>query len=193
MKENTLKRPQILRERQDLTNWIISFLVISLVLFPFISAFNDMLTNWVISLKAYGVLTEIIVPQEIKWTVTVLRLIGINAQATKEYILIPDSDKSLIFEIIWNCIGWQSLVMFILTSVIAFSGKFSVFSKIKAVTLGIIGTLLINIFRIVFVIWLYSVVGGGIALIFHDYGALVLNTFWLIFFWSFAYSYILEE
>lgn len=193
MKEDSPKRPQILRRREDPTSWIIGFLAISLMLFPFVSAFNDLLTNWIIGLKGYHLLTDIVVPQEIKWTVTILRFIGIEAVATKEYVLIPGSDKNLLFEIIWNCVGWQSIVMFILTAVIVLSGKFSVLSKLKSITLGVIGTMLVNILRIVLVICLYRFVGGPVALVFHDYGALITNTLWLIGFWLFSYSFLLID
>lgn len=193
MKEIIPNQPNILNRKENPSTWIIGFLVFSLTLFPFVTAFNDFLTNWMLNLKAYNILTDIIVPQQIKWVVVILRFIGIEAQATREYILIPSAEKNLLFELIWNCIGWQSFVMFILTALIMLSGKFMLFSKIKAIVLGVIGTVLVNILRIVFVIWLYSVVGGGFAVVFHDYGALITNTFWLICFWLFVYSFVLEE
>jgi exosortase/archaeosortase family protein len=186
-------KPKLLKPRKDPSYWVIGFLVISLALFPFVSAFNDLLTNWVIGLKAYSFMSDTVVPQQIKWVVAILNFAGIKAQATKEYIIIPSDDKNLLFELIWNCIGWQSFVMFILTSIIMLSGKFTLFSKIKAIILGIIGTILLNILRISVVITLFSFIGGGVALVFHDYGALITNTMWLIIFWIFVYKFILDE
>lgn len=186
-------KPKILKPNEGPTSWIIGFLVINLILFPFVSAFNDFLTNWMISLKTYQFLSEFIVPLEIKWVVAILGGIGVEASATKEYIFIPTSEKKLLFEIVWNCVGWQSFVMFILTAVVSLTKKFTALSKLKAIFIGIVGTILINVLRITSVIWLYSFIGGGLALVFHDYGSLLINTIWLICFWMFIYSFVLEE
>lgn len=192
MKRIQSKRPVVFSPKPDVMIWVIGFLVISLAILPFMAAFNDILTNWVISLKTYRWLTEIVVPQQIRWTVTILRVVGVEAQATSEYILVPINGKPMVFELIWNCIGWQSLVMFVLSAGVMLRGKYGWLPKVKAVSLGIVGTVFINTIRIAVVIWLFRFLGGGAAVIFHDYGALLINTSWLIVFWWFSYEFILE-
>lgn len=192
MNEENPEKPVILAKRQDKLIPLISFLALALLALPFISAFNDFITGRVISLKAYRILSEVIVPTEIRWIVVILRLIGIEAKATSEYIILPMEGTNFLVELIWNCIGWQSLVMFIISSMIILKGGFSFVSKIKAVVLGIVGTVIVNILRIVAVIFLYKSVGGAAAAVFHDYGSLLVNTGWLLAFWWFSYRYILE-
>jgi exosortase/archaeosortase family protein len=193
MNENNPEKPVVLGRRQDKLIPLISFLALALIALPFISAFNDFITGWVISLKAYRILSEVIVPTEIRWIVVILRLIGIEARATAEYIILPMEGTDFLVELIWNCIGWQSLVMFIISSMVILNREFGFISKLKAVILGLVGTVMVNILRIVFVIFLYKAVGGATATVFHDYGSLLVNTAWLLIFWWFCYRFVLEQ
>ena len=96
--------------------------------------------------------------------------------------------------IAWNCIGWQSLLFFLLTAWVGFQGeKFTFSSKIKAWLIGFLGTFLVNIIRITLVILLAYYFGQNIAIIFHDYGSTFAVIGWLFFFWWFAYRFVLEE
>jgi exosortase/archaeosortase family protein len=193
MEDEAINKPNIFPKRRDPSIALIGFLVIGLAVLPFIAAFNDLITNLAINIKAYKLLSDIVVPQQIRWVVTILRLLGVEANATKEYIILPMGGKNFLVELIWNCIGWQSLVMFILSGFIVIKGGFTWLSKIKSMLVGIIGTVFVNTFRIVIVILLYRFIGGSVAQIFHDYAALLTNTAWLLYYWKFSYKYILEE
>jgi exosortase/archaeosortase family protein len=87
----------------------------------------------------------------------------------------------------------QSLIMFLVTLLVGFQQRFSWLSKVKTIVLGLIGTIFVNIFRIVMVIMMFLVFGRVIGLVIHDYAALLTNTLWFITFWWFSYAYILEN
>lgn len=173
--------------------WLFVVLALGLMILPFISAFNDVLTRLIISLRGYRVISEVIVPAQVKWVVVILRLWQIPASAAGEYIVVDKADQPLLVEVIWNCVGWQSMLTFLLTVAIGFQAKYSISSKTRVLIVGIIGTILLNVLRIAVVIALFSWVSPVIAEVFHNYGALVTNTGWLFGFWWFAYEFMLEE
>ena len=171
---------------------IFILLALGLMLLPVIGAFNDGLTRLVLSLRGYRLIAEVIVPMEVKWVVVLLRLVGVPAQAAGQYVLIEQARRDLLVEIIWNCIGWQSMLMFGITAFLGLQRRFSFISRCKALVLGLMGTVMVNILRISLVILLFRFFGQSIGLMAHDYGALLTNTGWLFVFWWFSYAYILE-
>jgi len=66
-------------------------------------------------------------------------------------------------------------------------------SKFKALIIGLLGTFLVNILRIVVVILVAYYMGQFTAAIVHEYGSLLVSIVWLFFFWWFVYSFVLEE
>ena len=71
-------------------------------------------------------------------------------------------------------------------------GAWKTLSKVEVVILGVLGTFLINLFRMAFITSLAYYVNHIAAMIIHDYFAAFIALIWLIFFWWFSYSYILE-
>lgn len=171
------------------------FLILILVLmfFPLMATFNDMLTRIVINLKGYYLIREFIVPFEVRLTAVILSLFGAEVAVTKEYIVLGGGSQRFIAEIVWNCIGWQSILFFIITVFIGLQGdKYTNTSKLKAFVIGALGTFWVNIFRIVIVVLVAYKFGQLPATIVHDYGSLLAVILWLFFFWWFSYSYVLE-
>ncbi len=82
---------------------------------------------------------------------------------------------------------------FLVSALVGFSGQYTRFSKVKALLFGLGGTFLVNIFRISLVAILAYFLGHFPALIFHDYGSLFILVAWMITFWWFSYSFVLEE
>ena len=172
---------------------IFLILVLILSLLPFMATFNDILTRIVINLKGYWFIRDIIVPFEVKMVGGILTLFGMQVTVTKEYVVLGNT-QPFIAEIIWNCIGWQSLLFFILTSWVGLQGdKYTNASKVKTLIIGLLGTFLVNILRIVVVILVAYNVGNLTAAIVHEYGSLLVSIVWLFFFWWFVYSFVLEE
>jgi len=59
--------------------------------------------------------------------------------------------------------------------------------------IGILGTFLINLLRIALTVVLLVVSRPLFAVVFHDYLAAIMTIIWLVIFWWFAYSFVLEE
>lgn len=174
--------------------WIFAILVAALMVFPVFVSLNELLTAIVLNLKGYRFVLKFIVPLEVRWVSAILNFLGVNAYSAGEYVLIRQIGRqSALVELIWNCVGWQSLIMFIVTGIVGFSRDYSIISRIKAFVLGFLGTFLVNILRIVLVILAFSGVSPKIASVFHEYGALIINTGWLFFFWWFVSNFILEK
>ena len=92
----------------------------------------------------------------------------------------------------WNCLGWQSAPLLIVSLFARLRGKFNNISRIKCMMLGFTGTLLVNIFRMsIIAIGIYYV-NSLAAQIVQDYFVAFLTLIWLIFFWWFSYSFVLE-
>ena len=171
------------------------FFILSLVLVftPLITTFNDTLTRVVMRLDIYKYIQNVIVPWEIRMVGVILWPFGFQPSVIGEYLAIGEKQPFLI-EIAWNCIGWQSLLFFVLTSWIGLQGdKYSNFSKIKAWMIGFLGTFLVNLLRIALVALIAFYFGQNVAIIFHDYGSTLIVLGWLFLFWWFSYSYVLEE
>ena len=171
---------------------IFILLALGLTVLPVVGAFNDGLTRLVLSLRGYRLISEVIVPMEVRWVVVLLRFFGVPAQAAGQYVLVEQVGRDLLVEIIWNCVGWQSLLMFGITAFLGLQRRFSFLSRCKALLLGLTGTVMVNILRIVLIILLFRFFGQSIGLVFHDYGALLTNTGWLFLFWWFAHGFVLE-
>lgn len=193
-----LRKPQLRLDslvhpsRQALTV-VLLLLVGGLMVLPLVNLFNDIVTQAALSLKAYRIVSNYIVPLEVTWVVVLLRFLGVTAAASGEYVMVGEAGRQTMVEIIWNCVGWQSVLMFVITVIVGLRGGFSFFSKLKTLSLGLVGTVMVNIIRITLVILLFQKLDQRLAMVFHDYGALLTNTGWLLLFWWFSYAYILED
>jgi|SRR3989344_9588798 len=175
---------------------ILLILVIVLTFMPFISTFNDLLTRAVMRLDFYRFIQNVIVPWEVRMVGVILWPFGFRPSIVGEYLSIGSPSTSsgrFLIEIAWNCIGWQSLLFFIITTFVGLQGdRYTNFSKIKALIIGFLGTFLINLFRIAGVALIAFYFGQNIAIVFHDYGSTIAIIVWLLIFWWFSYSFVLE-
>ncbi|MBI2021506.1 exosortase/archaeosortase family protein [Candidatus Daviesbacteria bacterium] len=174
--------------------YIFLILVLMLVILPFMNTFNDLLTRMVIRLDYYKVIQNIVVPWEIRMVGVILYPLGFKPEVVGEYLAINSGKSPFLIELAWNCIGWQSLLFFIMTGWIGFQGeKYTNISKVKAWLIGLLGTFLINLIRIVVVVLIAYFFGQRVGIIFHDWGSTLAIVGWLFLFWWFSYSFVLEE
>lgn len=173
--------------------YIFLILVMALTFMPFITTFNDVLTRIVMSLDAYRIIQQYIVPWEVRLVGVLLLPFGFKPLVVGEYLSVGKENEMLI-EIAWNCIGWQSLLFFVMTAWVGLQGdKYSMFSKFKAFLIGLLGTFLINLLRIALVVIVSYYFGQSVAIYVHDYGSLIIVVAWLFVFWWFSYAYVLED
>ena len=104
----------------------------------------------------------------------------------------PSGGNEVVY-LIWNCLGWQSLLFVLISLIIGLQGKFSKLSIIHVIVIGITGTFLLNILRITVVSLLGAYLSSIFRVVFHDYLAGFLTLVWLFIFWWFSYKYVLEE
>ncbi len=173
--------------------WIFLIITLILMLMPFMGMFNDLLTRFVKHFDIYQIIQKYVIPWEVRLVGAILLPLGFAPQVQGDYLLIGKG-RPLLIEIAWNCIGWQSLLFFILTGLVGFSGeRYTLFSKIKAWVIGFLGTFLVNLLRITIVVLVSYYIGQSAAIVVHDYGSLLAVVCWLFFFWWFAYAFVLEE
>lgn len=181
-----------MKEKQTFST-IFILLIVMMVSLPFLTTFQDILTRILMSFSGYRVLQNFIVPYEIRIVASFLTLLHIPVAANNLFIQFTKNGQTQVVYIIWNCVGWQSFLVLIITFISGFSGHFTKISKIESLLIGIVGTYLINVLRLILVMLMYYFTGRGIGLVFHDYFSSLLSIAWLFAFWWISYSFVLEK
>lgn len=173
--------------------YILALLTLVLIFIPFITTFNDVLTRGAMRFDYNSIIRKNVIPWIVRMVGVVLYLFGFKPSISGDFLVIG-GEKPFLIEIAWNCIGWQSLLFFVMTSWVGLQGeKYSLISKIKSWLLGVMGTFLVNLTRILIVVMVSYYFNQKLALIVHDYGSTFLVVGWLMFFWWFSYRFVLEE
>ena len=177
--------------RRDSNLTIIAMACALLMLLPLVTTFDEMLTSWAMLLGAANPL-QAIVPTEARMVVSLLSVLGVHAAASGSHLVVWDATGSMhVLFISWNCIGWQSLVLFAVSLISGLRGGHSLEARLQVVCIGIAGTMLLNLMRVAAVAWLAAAVGVAPAVLFHDYGGTVLFVGFLFGFWAFAQRWVL--
>ncbi len=164
----------------------------ALMLLPLVTTFDELLTNLALALGAGNPL-QAAVPFEARMVVTLLTGAGMRAAASGSHLVVWDRSGVMhTLFISWNCIGWQSLVLFGVSLVAGLRGERSVEARIQVVLLGLAGTILLNLLRVAAVAAIAATIGVTPAILFHDYGGTLLVIGFLFAFWAFAQRWILE-
>lgn len=172
------------------------FILLALILafLPLWTSLQDLLTRFVMNVGWYRGLQDLVVPYELKTVGSLLILAGLPIRVGAAYIeWTKSSGGNEVIYLVWNCVGWQTVVLFGVTLVTGLSGNHTRTSKLQALLIGILGTYLINIFRIALIVLVYFWVGRPFGIVFHDYFSNLLTISWLLFYWWFAYRFVLEE
>jgi exosortase/archaeosortase family protein len=172
---------------------LLALTAILLVVLPFVSTFDDVLTQIGMRLGIAGPL-QAIVPAEVRVTVVVLGLLGLHAAAAGNQLVVWNSSGApqTLF-ISWNCVGWQSLILLGLSLMVGLRTPVTMATRLEVIALGVVGTVLVNIARITLVCLLAALAGYLPAVLFHDYGGTLLLVGWLFTFWMIAYRWIVPE
>ncbi len=179
---------------KNISRILILILVFILISLPLFTTFNEILTKVAEKTGAYHFLTKNVVPFETRAVSIILRPLGIKAEPTASRLFIhhPQKGRTEIF-FSWNCLGWQSAILLILTLITGLAGNYSWNKKLETILLGISGTFLINLIRISVVVLVAYYFGQLPATIIHDYGGTLFTIFWFFFYWWFSYTFILES
>jgi exosortase/archaeosortase family protein len=181
-----------LKSRENVNLTIIALACGLLMLLPLVTTFDELLTAWAMHFGGSTPL-QAVVPAEARMVVTLLGLVGVRAAASGSHLVVWDGSGAMhTLFISWNCIGWQSLVLFAVSLVSGLRGGGSVESRVQVVLIGLAGTMLLNLARVAAVAWLAATVGMTVAVLFHDYGGTILMIAFLFAFWTFAQRWILD-
>jgi len=172
---------------------IFIFLAIVLLISPIITTSNEVLTSLVMKINLYQKIQNLITPPLIQMMAVILSFLGIKTEISLTSLALLGSSKKVILNISWNCIGWQSLFLLGLTFFTGLSGNYLFLSKLRCIAIGILGTFLVNIFRMTIVALIAFSLGSIPAIIFHDYFANFIPIIWFFIFWKFSFNFVLEE
>lgn len=191
------QRPKILSDETSLfeqSTFKTLFLLLAaiLLILPFITTFNEFLTTVVMKIQFYRVIQDFVVPYQVKMITVILRLLGIPAQPGLVTISFGRAIGQSV-EISWNCIGWQSLILLLISLFTGLQGPYRLYSKLQTVLIGFLGTFLMNLIRVTLVILVTYYFGRLPGMIFHDYFSTIMIIAWLFIFWWFSFSFVLER
>lgn len=179
-------------ERDNVNLTLIALACGLLMVLPLVTTFDELLTAWAMQLGANNPLQGV-VPVESRMVVSLLGLAGVHAAASGSHLVVWDSSGSMhTLFISWNCIGWQSLVLFGVSLITGLRGDQSPESRVQVVCIGVAGTMLLNLVRVSLVALIAATAGVTPAILFHDYGGTILFVGFLFAFWAFAQRWILE-
>jgi len=177
------------RESVNLT--VIAIACALLMVLPLVTTFDELLTAWAMRLGADNPLQGI-VPVEARMVVGMLGLVGVRAAASGSHLVVWDTAGSMhTLFISWNCIGWQSLILFGVSLLTGLRGAASMEARVQVVMIGLAGTMLLNLVRVSLVALIAATVGVAPAVFFHDYGGTLMFVAFLFAFWAFAQRWIL--
>ncbi|GHO85216.1 hypothetical protein [Dictyobacter formicarum] len=169
--------------------YLFTGLALFLAFFPFLTTFNEIGTRIAENSPLYHFLQEWVVPFEVKMVANILRLFAIKLSVYGNSTIAINHNLA---KISWNCIGWQSMLLVVISLIMGLQGNFTIASKIETILLALIGTYFINIFRMVFILWLLATANPLYALIYHNLLAIIVTLLWLFLFWWFSYGFVLE-
>ena len=157
---------------------------------PLILTFNDVLVRIALRISIYKWLQDVVTPIQAGLVKSVVGpfVPGVFVEGDK----VTAAGQTL--KITWNCMGWQSLILYLASVTIAFKGiSYTMISKFQAMVLGIIGLFWVNILRMSFTVILAAISMPVFKLIYHDYLAAATTILFLVIYWWFSFKYVLEK
>ncbi len=164
---------------------------VTFIILPFVTTFNEFLTKIVESLHFVAVIQGVAAPFMVRVVAVILQTVRIPTSIEGSFLYLGGRWMPLRIYINWNCIGWQSFVLFAFTLLTGLQGPYTRRSKLLTVLLGLEGTFLINIIRILIPTILAYHSGYIPAIVFHDYLGTLLTLLWMGFFWNYAFGSVL--
>lgn len=113
---------------------LLIFLVLILMVLPFVVTFNEFLTRIVESTFLFRALEKVVVPYEVMLVRTIIAYFGIET-AKGTVAVVKDGVPTGTY-IAWNCIGWQSLVILLFSLKSGLVKGFTRGSKLEAMMLA---------------------------------------------------------
>ena len=165
---------------------------LTFLVLPFTMTFNEFLTSLAIQSGLYAFIERFVAPYIAKMVAAVLKVFGFSVTTSGFLLAVEGGGKAIGVSIIWNCIGWQSLLLYAFTIVVGLKGSFTKASKLLCLIIGLEGTVIVNVLRIVAVILVSMFWGALPSALFHEYAGTILVLLWLVTFWQLSYKLVLR-
>jgi exosortase/archaeosortase family protein len=163
-----------------------------LLLLPLIVTLDDLFAVWASDL-GLDHLAAHMTPLETTLAAALLQLVGVDAAAAGDRLVTSAGGLHQTLVVTWNCSGWQAFLLLLASLVIGLRREQPLAARIEVALIGFAGMLLCNVLRIAVVALLGARFGYVPAVLFHDYGAVLLGVAWLFAFWELAYRWIFAE
>lgn len=181
--------------QKDVFKHILIWFVAILIFLPPFAALNSVMTKWLDRAQWYKPIQTYIVPWQAKLVSVTLKPFAVESKVTPDNVtaafFMIKNGAAIPVDLSWNCLGWQSMLLLIMSLIIGLKGNYTFFSRVKIIIFGLFGTLLVNVLRMSIIAIMIYYVSSFAALIVHDYFASFVTLIWLSFFWWFSYRYIL--
>jgi exosortase/archaeosortase family protein len=161
-----------------------------LLLTPFVATLDDLLAA-LAQRSGLDALVAGIAAPEARVVAAALNLIGVQAASDGPTLFVFGAHPVKLL-IGWNCVGWQGLVIFGITLLVGLRPQEHWEAYLHVIAIGIAGTVLVNLARIVIVSMFATSAGYYPAIFVHDWAATLFTVAWLAGFWIFAQRWILE-
>ncbi len=184
-------------KQKELFQLLLAGLAIMLLVLPTFAALNSLLTEIFDKAAWYRPIQQYVVPWEARLVSVALMPLGIESKVTPESsvaaLYMIKQGASIPVDLSWNCLGWQSILLLLVSFIAGLRGNFTAVSRIKCILFGLLGTILVNVFRMTFIAGGIYYVSSLFGMIIHDYFAAFITIIWLGMFWWVSFAYILEE
>jgi len=177
-------------DRQRTVMVLVAAAAVLLLILPLVVTFNEAITAAVQAIGGDRVLADWVVPSESRVAAALLMVLGIPVAVGPGTLVLGSGDFPTVLRISWNCVGWQSVILFGLSCVTALQGH-AKGMKIVVAGFGFSGLLLMNVVRIAVVGAVAWWAGEVPAIVVHDYGTVLFSIAYLLGFWILAYSTVL--
>jgi len=168
--------------------------VSAILLTPLTNALESALTQLAITLGLDVFIKEILLPVTTRVVAVVLKALGFNVTVINFSKLLLERGGSVKgVGLLWNCVGWQTLIFFLIVLIVLLCGSYTSKSKIVCSVMGFDLVLFAGLLRILLVTVIDFYLAQGVAFFFRDYMGTIFVLAWVLFFCYLSYRYILER
>ncbi|TEU06907.1 exosortase/archaeosortase family protein [Candidatus Bathyarchaeota archaeon] len=166
--------------------------VTAILLIPLMSAFESVLTWLVIRSGLYVFIKEAILPIQVRMVSVALSALGFDVDVLANSVVVLErGGHSAGAGILWNCVGWQTFFLLLITLAFGISGSYTMKSKMLCIALSFEAALSISFLRIILTALINFYLGHWQAVFFHDYLGIVFVLVLVFAFWIFCFKFIL--
>ena len=166
--------------------------VTAVLLIPLMSAFESVLTWLAIRSGLHVFIKDVLLPIQVRMVSIMLGALGFNVDVFANSVIVMEKGgHSAGAGILWNCVGWQTFFLLLITLAFGISGSYTRKSKMLCIALSFEAVLSISFLRIILSALVNFYLGYWQAVFFHDYLGTMFVLVLVFAFWVFCFMFIL--